>query len=266
MKNFTKQLRETKWLWVLALPFWAYGAFIAVTFAMAFLQVALVWVGVPLDSVNPVLLGTVYAALVYTLAIVIVIGVPYLVRRRKTTRKELGVPDTPSWIDLLLPVPAYIVYVIVSAILMLFIMRLVPGMDLEQTQALPFTQSMLGSQWHYILAFVTLVVLAPVAEELLFRGYLYGKLVKVSPVWVAIVVSSLVFGAAHLWAGGGDLQWAVMIDTFALGIMLALLRVYTGAVWAGILVHALKNGIAFYFLFVNPQAIEQIQSAATALL
>lgn len=260
-----KQLRDTKWLWVLALPVWAYGAFMAATVLVSLLQVVLMGAGVPLDGVNQVLLSTVYAAAVYVLSIVIVIGVPYLVRRRKTTRKELGIPDTPSWMDLLLPIPAYIVYIISSAILIALLMNILPGIDLQQAQQLPFTQSMLGSQWHYILAFLTLVVFAPVAEELLFRGYLYGKLAKVGPVWLAVIVSSLVFGAAHLWAGGSDLQWLVAIDTLALGIILCLLRVFTGAIWAGILVHALKNGIAYYLLFINPQAIEQIQSAASLL-
>ena len=111
------------------------------------------------------------------------------------------------------------------------------------------------------------MIIAPLAEELLFRGYLYGKIRKLAPIWVAVLVSSLAFGVAHLWSGPDTpLQWAVMIDTFVLGIMLSLLREYTGAVWASVLVHAIKNGLAFYLLFMNPQLIDQLKAAMLPLL
>ena len=84
---------------------------------------------------------------------------------------------------------------------------------------------------------------------------------------MAIIVTSLAFGAAHLWGGpGSPLQWAVAIDTMVLGVILALLREYTGAVWASVLVHALKNGIAFYLLFMNPQLIDQLRAAILPFL
>ena len=57
------------------------------------------------------------------------------------------------------------------------------------------------------------------------------------------------------------LQWAVTIDTFVLSLMLCALREYTGAIWAGVLLHAIKNGLAFYLLFVNPNVVNQIQAA-----
>jgi len=36
------------------------------------------------------------------------------------------------------------------------------------------------------------------------------------------------------------------------------LREVTGSIWAGTLLHMLKNGIAFYFLFVNPTLLNTI--------
>jgi membrane protease YdiL (CAAX protease family) len=111
-----------------------------------------------------------------------------------------------------------------------------------------------------------MVLLAPLAEELLFRGYLYGKLRKTAPVWLSVLVASVAFGLAHLWVGSGPLQWAVAIDTFVLSLMLCALREYTGAVWAGVLLHAIKNGLAFYLLFVNPSVVDQIKAALLPLL
>ena len=103
----------------------------------------------------------------------------------------------------------------------------------------------LNQRYEYILAFTTLIIIAPIAEEILFRGYLYGKLKKFVPIWVAILVTSALFGSIHG-------AWNLAIDTFALSIVLCLLRESTGNIWASILLHMAKNGIAFYILFINP--------------
>ena len=74
---------------------------------------------------------------------------------------------------------------------------------------------------------------------------MYGKLKKFVPIWVAILVTSALFGSIHG-------AWNLAIDTFALSIVLCLLRESTGNIWASILLHMAKNGIAFYILFINP--------------
>jgi membrane protease YdiL (CAAX protease family) len=51
---------------------------------------------------------------------------------------------------------------------------------------------------------------------------------------------------------GASLQWNVAADTFALSLVLCTLRQITGNIWAGVLLHMIKNGIAYYFLFINP--------------
>jgi membrane protease YdiL (CAAX protease family) len=95
-----------------------------------------------------------------------------------------------------------------------------------------------------------LVVIAPFAEEILFRGYLYGKLRKSIPTWLAMVVTSALFGAIHA-------QWNVGVDVFVLSMVACSLREVTGGIWAGILLHMLKNGLAFYILFINPSFLVQ---------
>ncbi len=263
----TEPTRRIRWTMVLLLPIWTLAAFILAQFVVVGLQWLLLWSGVPLAGINQTVFVTTLSAIVYILSVVIVIGVPYLLLKSRTTTSELGVPDLPAWMDIFLTIPAYVVYIIGSGLLLAVVVYLLPGLDLQQSQQLPFEQTMLGAQWQYVLAFMTLVVFAPIAEEVLFRGYLYGKLRKSAPVWLAIAVTSLAFGAAHLWGGsGGALQWAVAFDTLALSIVLCLLREHTGAIWASVFVHALKNGIAFYLLFINPQLIDQLQSAVLPLL
>ncbi|MBX4190937.1 CPBP family intramembrane metalloprotease [Candidatus Saccharibacteria bacterium] len=97
-----------------------------------------------------------------------------------------------------------------------------------------------------LLAFISLVILPPLGEEVLMRGYLYSGLRMVWRFWPAVVVSSLFFGAAHLEFGtGGPLVWVAAIDTCLLSVVLCFLRERTGALYAGMLVHMFNNFIAF---------------------
>jgi membrane protease YdiL (CAAX protease family) len=103
----------------------------------------------------------------------------------------------------------------------------------------------LTQYYEYALAFVTLIIVAPLAEEILFRGFLYGKLRKRMPLWVAMLITSALFGLIHG-------QWNVGLDVFALSIVLCSLREITGSIWAGILLHMIKNSIAFFIIFIAP--------------
>ncbi|HMI09868.1 MAG TPA: type II CAAX endopeptidase family protein [Candidatus Saccharimonadales bacterium] len=205
--------------------------------------------GVRLDSMNGVVLNTILAAVVYVLSLAIVVGVPWLIKKRATTKEDVGLTRLPSWMDILLAPAGFIVYFILSSVIVLGATRLIPGFNTDQTQTTGFEG--INQQYEYILAFVTLVVVAPVAEEILFRGYLYGKLKKHAPVWVAALGTSLLFGAIHG-------QWNVGVDVFALSLVLCSLREVTGNIWAGMLLHMLKNGVAFYFLFVNTALLDTI--------
>src|SRR5690606_3821612 len=118
-----------------------------------------------------------------------------------------------------------------------------------QEQQTGFAQ--ITTQAEYIIAFVSLVVVAPVAEEVLFRGYLLGKLRKYVPLWGAILITSVLFGIVHF-------QWNVGIDVFALSIVLCILRVVSRGLWAPIMLHMLKNGVAYYFLFINPTLLSTL--------
>ena len=86
-------------------------------------------------------------------------------------------------------------------------------------------------------------VIAPIMEEIIFRGFLYGKLRVRIPKWVAIFVTSLVFGLVHL-------QWNVGISVFAMSIVTCTLREITGTIYAGMLVHIINNAVAFYLVYV----------------
>ncbi len=101
------------------------------------------------------------------------------------------------------------------------------------------------------LTFISLVILPPLAEEIMVRGFLYSTLKKAMRPIGAVILTSALFAAAHLPEGGaaGPLYIAAL-DTFILSLVLIYLREKTGGLWASITLHASKNGIAFLLLFV----------------
>ena len=252
----SKKLVQLKknWLWCLILPVWAYTSFMVSGLLVSLVVWLLVQAGVPLKSVPSVLLTTGISVVVWIVTVVMVTMLPYWLFGRKSNIKDLGVTGKPAWLDLVIPVPTFVAYFICS-IMMAALAVTFLNVDFKQTQQLPFDTTILYSQAQYAMIFFTLVVLAPLAEELLFRGYLYTKLRKITSVKVSVIITSLTFGLAHLAIGSENLQWNVVLDTFVLSIFSCLLREYTGAVWASVVLHAIKNSLAFYLLFINPIAI-----------
>ncbi len=248
MKETNNQLIETpkkiRWSMILALPSLVFVGFFTAELAVTYGCVLLKNLGVPFGVLNESVLNTILSSIIYLLAIIITAGLPWLIRRHKTSKEELGFSRLPSWMDILLSPAGLIIYVIFSAIMSLLFFNFFPNLNINQAQNVGFSE--MSQKYEYILAFITLVIVAPVAEEILFRGYLFGKLRKYNiPIWVSIIITSILFGAIHG-------QWNIAIDTFVLSVILCLLRQITGNLWASILLHMAKNGIAYYILFISP--------------
>lgn len=236
---FTGTLRP--WQKAIMASFWVLASFFAAQLFIVVLFLLLESAGITI-VVNQTVLQATMAAVVYIVTLGVLIGVPWWVKKRKTSRKEVGLTGLPTWADLGLGPAGFVVYLLASAAVVSLVGALIPAFDVSQVQETGFEG--LSLQYEYLLAFATLVVLAPIAEEILFRGYLYGKLRKVIPLWLAILVTSVIFGFVHF-------QWNVGVDVFVLSIVACILREVTGTIWAGILLHMIKNGLAFYFLFIN---------------
>ena len=94
-----------------------------------------------------------------------------------------------------------------------------------------------------LTVFFILTIVVPFTEELLFRGFLFHVVrQRLSLTWTALIVSVL-FGLVH-----GSV--VVGIDVFALSLVLCYLREHTGSLWPGIILHGLKNTVAFVLIFI----------------
>lgn len=195
--------------------------------------------------------------------------------------RHLGLVRLPANKIWYIPI-AYVGYMIMSGLLLWIASIVVPSFDLNQTQDVGFDNPT-GIQ--LVLAFVGLVVIPPIAEELLFRGLLYNSLKK-GWSWIAIAVACVIAGVlaglflspvagiivcalvpaaivigkkntsvasalvVSMLFGLAHMQWNVAIDTFMLSLALIWVYEKTNSLWASVALHALKNGIAYLGLFI----------------
>lgn len=180
--------------------------------------------------------------LVYSLACVLVVMPLWLLKGKTDIAATLGVHKSPRLKEMGMAVAAWLLYM-AALVVVGYIVTLLPWVDSTQVQQLGFRD--IDTPAEYLIAFLALVVLPPIAEELLFRGYLFGRLRTRMRFFASALVTSLVFGVIHG-------QWNVAIDTFVLSWFLCYLRETTGTIWPSMLLHALKNGVAYALLFLAP--------------
>ena len=186
--------------------------------------------------------GTAY----YIILLAVLIGVPWLVLGWKSSLKLLGIQRSLRWVDIGLALSGTVLYFVIVYFVMLVVSALFPQIDQNQVQETGIT---MPYGYERVLVFLLFVVVGPIAEELLFRGYLQGVLRKngVSAL-LAIIIVNVLFGAAHG-------QWNVGITVGILGVLMSIGREITGTIWPGVLIHMIKNGIAFYALYVIGMAV-----------
>ena len=239
----TVKTKRWDWRFAAILPLWVFAVFILVQLILGLILTLALQLGVSEESLSGPLFNTVATAVIYMATLILAIGVPMWTKKQRVTLTEIGLHRLPNWADLGMAPIGFIAYFILSGIFIALTPSLLPFVDLNQVQDTGF--SGLTGRPEYILAFLSLVVIAPIAEEIIFRGYLLGKLRKYTPLWVSILITSLLFALVHF-------AWNVGIDVFALSIVLCLLRVWSKSLWPSILLHMLKNFVAFYLLFINP--------------
>lgn len=88
--------------------------------------------------------------------------------------------------------------------------------------------------WSVGLMAFSAAIIAPLAEEIIFRGYLYPVAKSFAGMTAGVFFSALLFAACH-----GNVP--LMLPLFLLGILLALAYEWTGSIWASISIHFFFN-------------------------
>ena len=97
----------------------------------------------------------------------------------------------------------------------------------------------------FIFLFLAVVIMAPIGEEMVFRGFLQKFLEEYwKDITRAILISSLIFAMIHF-----NPYWTIQI--YLLGIILGFLSWKTKSIIPSIILHSLNNGIAFILTIFN---------------
>jgi len=194
------------------------------------------------ETLKTPLIATIFSVLVYVLSFIFLLFTFKHIKPLKTpvTRNELGLNNLVTFSDIGLALASFFGYLAFSAILTA-LFSVFPWFNLNKNQ--PLLYSTLISPSGKILAALALVVAGPILEEVIYRGLIYGKLRKNRSSITSILTVSILFGFLHG-------QWNVGVDVFALSVVACLMRETTGTIYAGIILHILKNAIAFYMLFI----------------
>jgi len=171
------------------------------------------------------------------------IGMAQFAFRATPQQLGLGAPPKGRWV--LWGMAAGIALIVASSI--------VEAMIKAAFGSHPQPQALVLAKHHGALAFLfdlmSVSVAAPIAEEIFFRGFIFGGLVqRVSPV-VAMVISGALFGAAHL-----DL-WS-FLPICVIGAGLAWTYYATRSLWVNVVAHATVNTISLAVAYAFPQFIK----------
>ena len=109
------------------------------------------------------------------------------------------------------------------------------------------------------MGILSITLLGPMLEELLFRGAIQGELQRQMKPWKAIIVSSLLFGLVHM-------NPAQIPFAFLLGMLFGWLYYRTGSLLPGLVGHVLNNSVATVNMYLNGDAtIEEQMSSDLAM-
>lgn len=158
----------------------------------------------------------------------VALGVPTVVLLRYLRRRKISLGfnrlGAKGW-HLLWEFPVAVLFAGTAASL------IGPLLGLEPTEKSTLND---GTSLGIMLTLATYLLVGPFLEEIVFRRLLMGYLDTVAPALVSVVVSSVIFGIAHIAP-------AAMIYTGFMGIALALTTRWHKSLWAGFLVHFCNN-------------------------
>lgn len=274
-----------------------------------FLLVAFLYLG-ELDLANEDIPDLPIAAnmIVYAVSVIASLAVVLIYMKiAKISLRSIGL-RIPAFKYILLAFPALVVYFFLTAILGVGLEAIAPQELLEEDQVTGFEDA--SGILDLGLAFVALVIVAPISEEILYRGFLfkswseqlvrgvtfgvtlvttyfvisqlgqfgqnnydftttalislgvsvplllvpdrfYQKLPRWGRAVIAGLLISMLFGVAHA-------QLNVAVDTFALSIVMIAMTYLSRSIVPAILIHMAKNGIAYYFIFINPSLLDTL--------
>ena len=197
----------------------------------------------PLPILNNPLLLVVF----YFLQVLGEIVILYIIGRKiiKTSwTKALHIQLISFYEMFILPLGVYFIYITIFAgivfLLHLLGMTQIPGLT---GQGIDITEKIGGGNFGIILSFIVAVIVAPISEEIIFRGFIQQAFLSKCKPFIAIPIASAIFAISHF-------QFQVIIPLFTIGIVIGTLSYSQKSIIPGIILHMINNASAFSILLL----------------
>lgn len=165
---------------------------------------------------------------------------------QETMREAFGThPGRGAFMEVLMGIAGYLALlpIVLIGFGIFFLLRNVFGGDPSH----PIQKALGGNTESVLIALFLGVVLAPIAEELMFRGALFAHLRKWMPWLAAAALVAIIFAIIHP-------QGAIAVPVLAcVGFNLAIIRYWRGSSIANITAHALNNATVMGFAILISQ-------------
>ena len=163
---------------------------------------------------------------------------------------EKQLPDLPGKLSIDSPKQALVLLLAIPLLVTIvdFVVVIVYGIVYEFIFGIHEVPTDIGVDWGsgpvaLGLEIISTVIIAPIAEELMFRGYLLDSIRKMHGDWFAVVISALLFGIVHFE------PYTIGMAAIG-GLIYGYVRVKTGSLWPSIIGHMIWNGIALIVTYL----------------
>ena len=154
----------------------------------------------------------------------------FLLRLRRATWADIGLRKAQPNV---MAIGCGLIVLLLGVNLVNNLVMLALGVEVQAEQF----SGLLASLDQPAIFLITGILFAPLFEEAIFRGFLFGGL-RQKLGWVkAAFISSAIFAVGHL-------SIAALIPTFALGFLFSYLYQKSNSIWPGIILHTLVNSVS----------------------
>jgi uncharacterized protein len=167
------------------------------------------------------------------------------VRRYHSPWAALGLRPVPlGWLVL---GPLLTLGMLAVGVALISAISTIQGQPFVNPQVHDISQGQQLTPIHLVMLLVGTAIVAPIVEELFFRGMLYPLLRRHLPAWFAIVVNAAIFAALHFIL-------ILLPMLFVMGLLLTFVRARTESILPSILIHALNNTVFVLGVYAAFQA------------
>ena len=186
----------------------------------------------PIPLASAVTNGAVLAASLAVSAPAVILLLVWIVRMTKVPVADYLALKKPHWRDV-------IIGVVAVALVMAAASGVATALGKDSPAFISDTFTTAAAEGMLPLLLVSFVILGPLQEELIFRGFLLRGMAPAIGTWPAIVVTAGVWAISH-----GQYEWFFIGEIFALGVLFGWIRCRSGSTIVPFILHVIVNGMA----------------------